>query len=97
MRSPAASDKRVCMENLRRDFHDVVNKLNKITIKAGLLVELAKTRKVDSMSHDEIRAQYKRALGILSGAESDALEAGKVIEKIKKEVYSLFDPGKKAK
>lgn len=76
------------MNKLRQGFHDVLNRLNKITIKSGLLVELSKGKDIDSMDIEELRKKYKKALEILSGTEEDALEAGKGIELIKKEVFN---------
>ena len=75
------------MEKLRQDFHNVLNKLNKITIKSGLLVELSRGKDIDSMELEALRANYKKALEILAGAEKDALEAGRGIELIKKEIF----------
>lgn len=75
------------MDDIRRGFHDILNCLNKITVKSGLLVALSRGNDVDTMDIEELRQKYKKALEILAGAEADALEAGKGIERVKKVIY----------
>lgn len=76
------------MKDVRRSFHDLINKLNKITVKAGLIVELSREKDVNSMSEEELRAEYTRALEILSEVENAALEAGKDMDILKREILS---------
>ncbi len=82
------------MDNIRNSFHDIVNKLNKITVKTGFLVELSKGKDVDAMETEDLRQQYKRALEILSLTEKEALEAGKSIEILKKDILSQIEQDK---
>jgi hypothetical protein len=75
------------MKNMREDFHAVLNKLNRITVKCGLIVEMDRIRSVGGRSPEETAEAHKKALEVLAGAERDALEAGQIIEKLKKEIY----------
>ena len=75
------------MDEIRLGFHDILNCLNKVTVKSGLLVALSKGKDIDDMDITELREKYKKALEILAGVEVDALEAGKGIERVKKAIY----------
>jgi septum formation topological specificity factor MinE len=44
-------------------------------------------RSVGGRSPEETAEAHKKALEVLAGAERDALEAGQIIEKLKKEIY----------
>ena len=76
------------MKDIQKKFHAVLNKLNRITVKCGLMVEMDRIRSVGGRSREDAVEAHKKAIEVLAGAERDALEAGRIIEKLKKEIYS---------
>lgn len=84
------------MKEIREAFHTILNQLNYISVKSGEITELAKLRDTNTMSEEETKEAYKKALDRLSLVQDYTLETGKAITELKKKVYQLLkiDPSK---
>ena len=78
------------MKEIRRAFHDIFNHLNCISVKSGIAREMSKLKNIDSMDGEEIKAELKETLEILSLVEKAAVDAGKAVSGLKKKVYELL-------
>ncbi|MFH1478259.1 MAG: hypothetical protein ABIG92_00605 [Candidatus Omnitrophota bacterium] len=79
------------MKEIRMGFHDLANKLNKVSIEGGSVVEIAKLKDIDKMSPEELKKELKKALDTLSNAVDYALEAGTLLSNLKKTIYKEFN------
>lgn len=76
------------MKEIRTAFHDVLNQLNKISVKAGAVIDQSKME--DSLYKKDEKEIHKKALETLSFVEQTALEAGEAMKDLKKKVYDLL-------
>ena len=75
------------MKEIRITFHDLANKLNKISIEGGSAVEIGKLKDIDNMSREELKQELKKAMDALSNAVDSALESGAILNNLKKSIY----------
>lgn len=76
---------------LRRHFHELANKLNIISTKAGVAVKVAPNKNYESMTKEALLLELKDILVKLSVMEKAALEAGQLSEDLKKIVYTSLN------
>jgi len=78
------------MNEIREGFHDALNKLNAISVKAGVITELAKLNNLDTLSEPEAKKELKKALETFSLVQDYAQEAAELIANLKKKIYKLL-------
>lgn len=78
-------------QEIRKLFHDILNKLGSVTVKSGLYARMAEVKNYDAMTQEELLKEVKNFLEQFSLIEKAALDAGEITKKAKKVVYTSLN------
>lgn len=78
------------MKEIREGFHDALNKLNVISVKSGVITELAKLRNLDTLNEADAKKELKKAMETLLLVQDYAQETAELITNLKRKIYELL-------